>query len=349
MTDQDDDKTGKPLSDRDAMDKLPLSIIPLKSTTLKSARLVKTTQLETMVELHSDPKAGSLQIRTLDIPASFPGTSSADQEIITSLADLHSYDVYSLRTNLKRLGIAVDPAALELSEEMEERLERYSQEFTRPLMSSIFGNEKISVTDILNPKKSMGTSGIAAVQQRLTAMSQKLEVPLVAVPVFLQEYRDLFMSTLYFRDNFESLEPDVHRFWPWLAHLQAQREVTDSIAAIASCRRVAGAVKFLLESTRDRLARFRAGFDEFWGDIGQESFSRLNREIQDNQNSMAAVLCGLSIKLRDWSKTFPDADAASPSVRVKYVMTKLEPGLQNLTSLENDARGKIGMKPADHF
>ena len=141
----------------------------------------------------------------------------------------------------------------------------------------------------------------------------------------------------------------MHRLWPWLAQLQGQREVTDSIAAIASCRRVTGAVRFLLESTRDRLARLRAGFDEFWGDISHESFSRLNREIQDNQNSMAAVLCGLSIKLRDWSKTFPDAGAASPSARLKYVMTTLEPGLQRLTDVENDARAKIGMKPADNF
>src|SRR5688572_5802917 len=93
-----------PAADRDAMDRLSLATIPLSSTTLKSAKLVKNAQLETMVELHSDKDTGSLQIRPADIPASFPATSKQDLALIEGLAALKSYDVYSLRSSLAKLG-----------------------------------------------------------------------------------------------------------------------------------------------------------------------------------------------------------------------------------------------------
>src|SRR5947209_6214226 len=107
MTDKTKDSKGKggkpPISDKDAIDALPLSMIPLSSNTLKSARLIKNSRLETAVELHNDPISGSLQIRPEDVADSFP-LNVGDHEIIANLSKLHSYDVYSLRTSLKKLG-----------------------------------------------------------------------------------------------------------------------------------------------------------------------------------------------------------------------------------------------------
>ena len=62
-----------------------------------------------MLELHNDPVSGSLQIRPEDIPSAFPGVSKSDQDIISGLASLKSYDVYSLRLSLKKLGIEPMP------------------------------------------------------------------------------------------------------------------------------------------------------------------------------------------------------------------------------------------------
>src|SRR4051812_33031050 len=93
-------------TDKDAIDTLPLSSIPLTSNALKNAKLVKNARMETAVELHSDPISGSLQISPNTI-GDFMETTPQDQAIIESLASLHSFDVYSLRTNLKKLGVEV--------------------------------------------------------------------------------------------------------------------------------------------------------------------------------------------------------------------------------------------------
>ncbi|MEZ0224331.1 MAG: hypothetical protein ACAH83_07260 [Alphaproteobacteria bacterium] len=343
MADKNKDKDGKtPPTDKDAVDKLSLSIIPLTSSSLKSSRLIKNTRLETMLELHSDSNTGSLQIRPEDIPATFPGTSKSDQDMIAKLAELKSYDVYSLRVSLKKLGIDVDPSLLALSDDTKDRLDRYSQEFTRPLILSVFG-DGTGTQDMKALHKVFNEPDVAVVQERLKGMSQKTGIPIEGLPVFLQGYRDLFLSTLYYRENFETLVPDINRFWLWLAELKTQREVTTSAGAMESCRKVMGALRFLFISTRERLAKFRNEFEMFWSDMNRESFERLRKEIEDNHISMGAVLCGLSVKMRDWSSTFPDGRAVGPSTRVQYVMGELEPGLEQLMALENKARQEIGM------
>src|SRR5262245_16660330 len=103
MADKQKDKTrSKP--DMDSIDTLSLSVMPLASQTLKNAKLVKNSRLETAVELYNDPVAGSLQIYPAEV-ADQIAASPRDQEIINQLAGLHSYDVYSLRTSLSKLGI----------------------------------------------------------------------------------------------------------------------------------------------------------------------------------------------------------------------------------------------------
>ena len=96
--------------DMDTLHVLPLSIIPLKTAGLKRARLVKNAQMEGMIELFSSDRGGSGQIapKHLDRVFQFDETNFRDQVIVTKLADLPSYDVYSLRISLRELGIDVD-------------------------------------------------------------------------------------------------------------------------------------------------------------------------------------------------------------------------------------------------
>lgn len=322
------------------MDKLPLAIMPLSSAPLKAAKLVKNSQLETMVELHSDKTSGSLQIRPEDIPTSFPSASADDLAMIAKLSSLRSYDVYSLRSNLAKLGIEVDKSQLELSEATKERLERSSIEFIRPLIIHLFGDgSDVSDADALN--RLFRDPDVAKVQQRLRMLSERTGIPLSGIPGFLQSYRDIFLSTVYYRDSFDSIAPDLNRFWVWLGELKNYREI--SPAAAASCNHVASHLRNLFTSTRERLNRFKASFETFWRDMNPSSFQRLRAQIEDNHDAMGAVLCGLGVKMRNWSAAFPDNDAGSPATRLSYVTAELEPGLDQLMTVENDARAKLGM------
>jgi hypothetical protein len=352
MTEKTKDTKGKSgkqtVSDRDAIDKLPLSMIPLSSTTLKSARLVKNARLETAVELLNDPIAGSLQIRPEDIAQQFPG-SKEDQAIISSLAGLNSYDVYSLRSSLKKLGVQVDNTVLELSDNMKDQLDKYALEFTRPLIRSIFGTSATDIDDQTGLVKLFRDPDTAKVGQRLRVMAEKTGMPVEELPQFIEQYNDIFLSVAYYRFSFETAVPDINRFWMWLGDLRNRREVTASPRTVASCKKVEESLRFLSSSLRERLGKFRGAFEMFWEDMNRDSFMRLRRQIEDNHVGMGSVLCGLVVKMHSWAETFPDNAMGGPATRAQYLISEMEPGLEQLKAMENDARIKIGLTTVHIF
>jgi hypothetical protein len=343
MADKSKEKAAE-ASDKDSLDVLSLASIPLTSNTLKNAKLIKNSRLETAVELYNDPVAGSLQIYPADI-ADQIAASPRDQEIINQLAGLSSYDVYSLRTSLKKLGIDVtDTESLELSDDMKESLDNLSVHFTRPLVEKIFGSGKIDVTDSHALQKVFRDPDVARVRENLKIMTEKTGIPLPELPKFLEEYSEVFLSVAYYRYNFDAISIDADRFLAWVKELRDHKDVASSPQTAQSCRKVDEAMRFLIASIRDRLSKFEVSFEMFWKDINRESFATLRKQIEENHASMGAVLCGLGVKLRGWGKAFPDNNVGGPQKRAKYVVTDLEPGVEKLKAQEMEARRKLGLK-----
>lgn len=344
----DKSKNGKTVSDKDAIDTLSLSIIPLTSNTLKNAKLIKNSRMETSVELHNDPISGSLQIQPEDIADAFAGCEK-DQAIIQQLAALHSYDVYSLRTSLKKLGIEVlDPGALELSGAMKSALSEYTASFTRPMVEKIFGAGRVDIAEGEGLQKIFRDADIAKVRENLRIMTQNTGIPLDEIPKFLEQYSDVFLSVAYYRFSFESIAEDIERFLQWSKELKTQREITSSGQSMAICKKVEDTLRFLSVSIRERLNKFQFGFEQFWADINRQSFQRLQEDIEANHSSMGAVLCGLMVKMRGWSREFPDNSVGGPVTKIKYLVTELEPGLEKLKALEMESRNKLGLGSLKH-
>ena len=332
-------------ADKDAIDKLPLSGIPLASSALKNAKLIKNARMETTVEIHSDPLSGSLQVAPESI-ADFMETSPRDQAIINSLAGLHSFDVYSLRTNLKKLGVEVkDVEALELSDDMKEGLSIYSMEFIRPLIEKIFGQGREDLHTTEGLQSIFRDPDMARAKENLKIMAERTGIPLADIPKFLEEYSDVFLSVAYYRYGFESVGPDVERFLFWMSDLRSHRDTASSPKAGAQCKQVEETMRFLANSIRERLAQFQNGFETFWKDINRDTFQLMRKQIEENHASMGSVLCGLIVKMHLWKKEFPDNNVGGPSTRIKFVMTELEPGLNNLKELEHEARKRLGLRP----
>lgn len=344
MSNKDKYFSGKTKSaDQDALDKLALTGIPLSSNTLRNARLIKNTRMETTVELHSDPLSGSLQMRPDSISENLSGTPR-DQAIINALASLNSYDVYSLRNSLKKIGVEVeDQKNLDLSDEMKETLHHYMMAFTRPLVDRIFGYDHAEGADDIN--NLLNDPDVARVRDNLRMMSEKTGIPLEEIPKFLSSYSDVFLSVAYYRHSFESLSDEIDRFMVWIAELQQNRDVKSSPRALNACRTAEDTISKLTVSVRERMSRFNKAFHMFWSNINRESFEHLRKQIEENHDGMGAVLCGLLVKIRTWSYEFPDNTVGGPAKRVTFVMTEIEPGLDKLKMFENQARQSLGLPP----
>lgn len=331
--------------EQDSLDKLALSIIPLSSNALKNARLIKNTRMETTVELLHDPIAGSLQVKPDDIATSITSTTARDQAIIRALATLNSYDVYSLRASLKRLGVEVDDQKkLDLTDEMKSALHHYMLAFTRPLVDRIFGYEAAEENneDIRNL---LNDPDVVRVRENLRMMSEGTGIPLEDIPHFLSSYSDVFLSVAYYRHSFETLSDEIDRFLEWIGDLQQNRDIKSSPRMVNSCRNTEDIVSKLTLSVRERMSRFNKAFHMFWSDINRESFEQLRKQVEENHDGMGAVLCGLLVKIRSWAYEFPDNGVGSPAKRVTFVMTEIEPGLEKLKIFENEARKSIGLPP----
>lgn len=351
------DKDGKPLkhtdagaTDRDALDTFPLFAVPLTSNSLKNAKLIKNSRLETTVELHNDPISGSYQILPVDIAENFKGAEQ-DQELIVRLALLNSYDVFSLRGSIKKLGIGLtDQSILQLSDGMKNTLNTYSRQFTRPLLLNIFGSSNLPAGqgDDADLQQLLRDPDIARVRQNLALMTQKTHIPLADVPRFIEEYSDVYLSVAYYRHSFEEIGASIDRFLSWIDDLKHHRDVTATPQTLNSCKRTQETLGFLSTSIRERLNRLQYAFESFWKNINQASFIHLRQQVEESHSSMGAVLCGLMVKMRSWERAFPDNVMGGPVTRAKFVVTEMEPGLEHLKKMENEARLRLGLIPLKH-
>ena len=106
-------------NERDSLHILPLEILPLQTPGLKRARMIKNAGLDSVIELFQDASAGSGQLDVRDLPNEFDwddGNNHPDMVILRKVANLPSYDVYSLRVALRQLArerlVALDQRVL---------------------------------------------------------------------------------------------------------------------------------------------------------------------------------------------------------------------------------------------
>ena len=93
--------------DMDSLHVLPLRIMPLYTSGLKQARLIRNMHFKLVIEVYRDAKAGSGQIKPDALALHFNWQSVEDledQRLIEHLARLHSYDVTACASNCAGRG-----------------------------------------------------------------------------------------------------------------------------------------------------------------------------------------------------------------------------------------------------
>ena len=126
--------------DRDSLHTLPLSMIPLETSGLKRALMIKNARYEGVVELFKAEGSGSGQVEVGQLANVFNNIAESDLIVLGKLAELPSYDVYSLRIMLREQNIPVnDFAEFKLSDNKARELNEYMRSFTRPLLLKVYG------------------------------------------------------------------------------------------------------------------------------------------------------------------------------------------------------------------
>jgi len=327
--------------DRDSLYILPLSIVPVKTPTLKRARLTKNARLQSVTELFEGAGIGSGQMDIDDLPAEFRWPDipiHPDLVLLRKLALLPSFDVYSLRLLLREQNIPInDHSALRLSKHKSDELAEYMTNFTRPLIKKIYGDDDVSIQsydDIIglfrqpDAKKAM---------EKLKILARRLEIRVDEVPKFLEDYGDIFLSLSYYRQCLDDIQPLLADLLEWLDDLCQNRQIQKDRNLIATCRTIQAILSGLVYSMNRRFEKFGESTAGMWDQISAARFRQVEQMIKGYHTTVGGVLCSLTIKLETWAKAFPHKKAGGPGSRAEFIMSDMRPGIGRIQEIEDSA------------
>ena len=331
------DKQSQLESDMDAMHILPLNIIPLQTPSLRRARMIKNVRLESVIELFNDSGGGSGQIETTELGNTFGWPSSGqhpDERMIAALSELHSFDVYSLRIQLRKLGIKVEQSnRLKLSDAKCKQLMQYMNVFTLPLLRQIYNTAESSVDNMEELVKKYSSPDKRKALENLKLMANKLHIELQEVPNFLEEYADIYLSIAYGKDSLNSLIPQILMFEESMEELKENYELRNDVRLMRSIDFIKDSITDVTASVVSRFESFDRASESMWENITAESFAHVKKMIRSHHVSVGAILCGLSVKMNGWQHNL--AAGRGLVRRADFVRSDMMQGMEKINQIED--------------
>lgn len=329
-------------SDTDALFKLPLSIIPLETKALGTARMIKNAGLRGVVELFHDDHAGSGQIEVDNIPEHFgwdPIKEHPDMMILKKLARMPTYDVYSLRVLLRDNGIKVNNYdALKLTKSKSDQLKGYMGQFTRPLIRQIYGTEQKDINDLGDIIALFQDPDIEVAKKQLNLMAEKLQIKLSDIPKFLEDYGDIFLSLAYFKNCLDRLDPLMEDLQKSLIEIKGSFQARTNPMLPKICDQVRDDLNELIAGVAGRFENFDNNTKDLWENLSAERFNKVQRIISDYHTNVGGVLCGLTVCLNAWARKFPVPGAGGPARRADYVSGELKNSIKRIARFTDSGK-----------
>lgn len=321
---------------------LPLATLPLKTTILKRARLIKDARLNTVVSLFSSKETGA---GVLDIAHLTPETLDASKDdlnddlgVLCPVAQLFSFDVYSLRICLRHLGIPVAANDyLKLSPHKQTELRERMRMFTLPLIKSVYGNTDVAINEFADIIKLFSNPDVDVARRNLELLSQRLAVKVQDIPKFLEDFSDIYLSLAYYQQNLDEIAPRVEQFVDDMRELRKNWQLGQDARTIETFDALELNLNNLVAAITGRFESFNRNTENLWQDIDAEKFRSVQELIKSHQATIGGVLCGLYTKMSTWHTAFPTREAGGPLRRAEVVMCDIAHGIGKIVALENGA------------
>ena len=326
--------------DRDSINTFACAALPVRNKGVLRLRLIKNVRLETRIELYRGSGTGSGQFAIDELPNYVNRDEDLikhDIPLLKRAAELPAFDCYSLRRAVRSSGIDVGTTeVLSLSDEKKRELAGHMRNLTRPLVRHVFGEGELDITDPSSLRDIMQMADKAAAREKLQRMSETLETDLDGLPELLEDYGDAFLSLGYYRSYLNLIVPRVKELHDWIEEAISRGSFRKGDPATKRMKQVSSAFDHIVKSVVQRFGEFdrRAVFD--WESLTLDEFAAARGQILAHQETMAEVLCGITVKVFEWRSRF-----AKPNVgiqqRVDFVLSDLQPGLDHLLKVESSA------------
>jgi hypothetical protein len=324
-------------SDMDSMFILPLSIIPIDTPQLRQARMIKNGRLKSVVEVFRDEQTGSGQLDVEDLPLAMEWpehVAHPDHTLIRRLALMPSYDVYSLRMSLRSQKIPInDIQQLKLSPVKMKELTDYMMAFTRPLLQAVFGDSDVTVGSYDDLMRIFRDPDVARTRERLRNIAKALGVEMMEVPVFLEDYGDTFMSLSYYRHCLDRLNPYFAACLNSIPPLRQNFQLKQDPSLMRTLGIVENALTQIRSSIKDRLDHFDNRTRLMWQNMSKEEFKTVKGMIEQYHLTIGGALCGLTVKMNDYARHFPQPNIGGPVKRADFMRSEMTQGIDLMRAL----------------
>ena len=310
------------------------------------------------MEIFQSTDSGSGQIEVDSLPKEFDWETTPphpDLALLKKLSVLSSYDVYSLRLLLRDLEIPTEELkALSLSESKKAEMTVYMKDFTRPLISQIYGEEDKSITDLNSILSLFRDPDVEKAREKLQVMADQLNIKIAEIPKFLEDYGDIYLSLSYFKKGLRDYETLIESFLDDLNELTEHVQLKNDIKLVKGCNTISRAINHLITANKERFLYFEKYTKNMWDDITAEKFHDVESSIKSYHTTIGGGLCALSVKMNSWSRLFPNKRAGGPIQRSDFIMSDMIHGIDKILTLERqapllpDQAARVGQPPKDN-
>jgi len=314
--------------DRDSVHILPLATVPLLTTGLSKTRMIKNTNLESVVEVFEGEGTGSGYVPVESLTRVFRDVVAEDMVILKHLSKLYSYDVFGLRIQLRNLGIEVNNhEALKLSDSKQAELSEYMKQFTQRLIVEIFGSDDDDVKSYDDILALFKHPDVNLALSKLKKMAEQLGISVDDVPRFLEDYGDIYLSVAYYRECMDSIQPAITDFDQTIDQILQHNQLKHDAQLGSTCKRLQKKVQNLNTVVGERFKIFSQCTEEMWENINESSFQEFKQLVEDNYAAIGAILCTLSVKMDSWFEKFPNRQSGGPVKRAEFILSDIRQGL----------------------
>jgi hypothetical protein len=325
---------------RDAMHILPLTTLPVEHPFLKRALMVKNARLESVIEFYKDVGGAGSGQKDVDAVARelYPSRPThPDIVLLNKLSALNSYDVYSLRILLRANDISVsDHDALKLSAEKTKALSKYMKSFTRPLLMEVYGGAA-NIETFEDVVKLFRDPDIKKAKEKLNMMAERLGLEIAAIPKFLEDYADIFLSLSYYRQCLESIQPIIEDYLDEMKTMKKSFQLKNNPMFMTVASQMDSIFTNLSVSIVGRFENFDRNTKDMWTNISAERFRRVEALITAYHTTIGGVLCAMTVKMDAWQKAFPRRNVGSPLKKAEFIMSDMRHGLEKMIAIEKAA------------
>ena len=250
-----------------------------------------------------------------------------------------SYDVYSLRVTLRDLGIPIeDQQYLRLSDKKVAELTEYMKAFTSPLIAQIYGGMNVQVESYTDLIGLFRNADVKDARENLRLMADKLQIHLDAVPQFLEDYGDIFLSLSYYKQCIDEIDPHIELFLDALDELRANRMLGADVNLVSACADLQKAIENMRQAVGTRFTEFDHRTHGMWDEISADSFREVESLINSYHVAIGGTLCAMTVKMDAWIELFPDTTSGSPMKRAEFIRSEMRQGLKNAQTLMKPTR-----------